>query len=253
MEKHVQVLDLSHKRHTYAVGDIQGSFDLLEEKLEALGFDKEQDALIAVGDLIDRGGQSFKALQYLRKDWFYAVKGNHEDFAVLGAFDSYYANQHKKNGGEWFYRLDEDSRYIYASEFEKLPVALELHLNGRKYGFTHADVLGNDWNAFTAQLRAYPESIAHKGSVLFHALWSRSRARDWFTGFDESNHSPILGVDEVYVGHTPFDEALSVHNINYIDTKAYESGKFTIVQVGTRVPQAPLEHYKYSTEEFWES
>ncbi len=252
MEKHFKRIDLSDKRFVYTVGDIQGAFDLLESKLEEIQFDTEQDVLIAVGDLVDRGRYSHRVLEFLRKKWFYSVKGNHEDFLFLGAFDSYYAHQHKRNGGEWFYKFDEDSRAIYASAVEKLPVALEVLWNGAKYGFVHADVQGNDWTAFTNRLTQYNDSFAHDGTVLNHALWSRSRIKDWFTGFDESNHEPILGVDQIYVGHSVFEHPFAVHNINYIDTGAYATKNLTVHRLDNKLPQASSYHPLYSTNEFWE-
>lgn len=252
MEKHFKQLDLSNKRFLYAVGDIQGAFDLLENRLKEIGFDFEQDALVAVGDLVDRGRYSHQVLEYLRKKWFYSVKGNHEDFLVLGAFDSYYAHQHKRNGGEWFYKYDEDSRAIFASELERLPVALEVLWNGKKYGFVHADVQGNDWDVFTSNLTHYSDSFAHEGTVLNHALWSRSRIKDWFTGFDDVNHTPISGIDQVYVGHSIFEHPFAVHNINYIDTGAYVTHNITVHRVDVELPQINSFHPVYSTNGFWE-
>lgn len=39
----------------YAVGDIQGCLDPLLQLLETVAFDPEQDRLVAVGDLVNRG------------------------------------------------------------------------------------------------------------------------------------------------------------------------------------------------------
>lgn len=251
MDKHVLELDLGHKRHVYSCGDIHGRFDLLQKKLKALDFDPEQDVLIAVGDLIDRGPYSHRCLEFLRKDWFHSVSGNHEYAAVQGCFDSYLSRQHKRYGGDWFYRYDEDSRAIYASEFLKLPVVIEVSFEGRRFGFVHADVQGNEWQAFKQALRDHPDSHLHRGTTGSHAMESRSRIRDWFTGFNFENHHPITGIDEIYVGHSAFYSPFSLHNINYLDTGAYKSNLLTVVRLGDRLPQAPEFHPVYSTEEFW--
>ncbi len=81
---------------------------------------------------------------------------------------------------------------------------------------------------------------------------SRSRIKDWFTGFDESNHEPILGVDQIYVGHSVFEHPFAVHNINYIDTGAYATKNLTVHRLDNKLPQASSYHPLYSTNEFWE-
>lgn len=67
------------KGRDFVVGDIHGAFDLLDKALEEVGFDPAKDRLISVGDLIDRGKNSRRCLDYLEQPWFYALRGNHED------------------------------------------------------------------------------------------------------------------------------------------------------------------------------
>lgn len=66
----------------FAVGDIHGHFSRLQESLDAMGFDPAADRLFSVGDLIDRGPESEESLAWIGKPWFYAVQGNHEDYAM---------------------------------------------------------------------------------------------------------------------------------------------------------------------------
>lgn len=251
MEKHFKTLDLNKYRNAYVVGDIHGRFDLLEEKLKEIGFDKQQDFLLGVGDLIDRGKQSNRVVRYLNQPWVEFVEGNHESLAISGAFDSYFARTHKRNGGEWFYRLDEDERAAYARLFLKLPIAIEAHYRGKTYGLVHADVYGNDWNTFKQALLKFNGRSDGQRSVADVALWSRSRLRDWFTGFNHDNHAPISGIDQVYVGHTIVDQPFAIHNINYIDTGAFATEVLTIVPLGELLPQAPKHHPIFSQEEHW--
>lgn len=69
---------LSLSRNTqgrdFVVGDIHGEFSLLESALESISFDRERDRLICCGDLIDRGPESHRALEFLLKPWFYSMK-----------------------------------------------------------------------------------------------------------------------------------------------------------------------------------
>lgn len=65
---------------TYIVGDIQGCYDGLQQLLSKVGFEKGRDTLWAVGDLVARGPDSLKTVQYLYslKDSFQSVLGNHD-------------------------------------------------------------------------------------------------------------------------------------------------------------------------------
>ena len=68
---------------TYVVGDLHGQFSLLLDLLGKILFDKKQDRLIAVGDVLDRGSRVGDLLLFLHEasleGWFHSVKGNHEE------------------------------------------------------------------------------------------------------------------------------------------------------------------------------
>lgn len=251
MDYHVLKLDLNHKRNAYTCGDIHGRFDLLDAKLKAIGFDPSQDVLIAVGDLVDRGQHSHRSLEYLHKDWFYSVLGNHEDMVINGCFDGHIAQHHRKYGGEWFYHYSEDEQAVFAGRFLKLPIAIEAEFEGLKFGFVHADVQGDHWDKFTRDLIKSSTSDLKPGSAGLHAIWSRKRIKGWFSSRGAKFNKGIRGIDQVYVGHTIFDSPFCLQNINYIDTGAFMSDQLTLLRLGTPLPAAKTFHPEYSRCEDW--
>src|SRR5437763_16985415 len=65
---------------TYAIGDVQGSFDELQALLGAFSFDRAQDRLWLVGDVVNRGPASLATLRFVRALGVRAV-------TVLGSHD----------------------------------------------------------------------------------------------------------------------------------------------------------------------
>ena len=65
---------------TYAIGDIQGCYQSLQNLLNKIQFNPKQDKLWLVGDLINRGPESLKTLRFLyqHRDAVQCVLGNHD-------------------------------------------------------------------------------------------------------------------------------------------------------------------------------
>ena len=211
-----QFLEGSAWRHIWVVGDLHGCRAELDARLQQHQFDPQQDLLIAVGDLIDRGPDSLGCLALLKQPWFRSVKGNHEEMA-LSALQGHEKQRWQMNGGGWFWRL-RGSAIISARHAllrcRDLPLIVHLQLGARTVVIAHAD---------------YPaaEYALDKPLDWEQVVWSRQRLE----GLQAGAESGIRGADAFYFGHTPLKEPLTVANLHYIDTGAVFCHHLTMVQL----------------------
>lgn len=211
----------------FVVGDIHGMFLHLERLLERVSFDGTRDRLFSVGDLVDRGPRSRDALAWIEQPWFFAVRGNHEQFAI----DSDDPHQRELwinfNGGAWWLELAPELQVRFREAFESLPLAIEIETGAGRVGVVHADVPpAVDWDEFTRMLEA------NERDAVLYALWSRNR----ITGY--ATTAPVGGdVTRVYCGHTPTRHTVQLDNVCYIDTGAayindgYAEARLTVVEI----------------------
>lgn len=212
----VKHFDRNRDGRDFVVGDVHGCFDLLSKLLEGVKFDPKKDRLFSVGDLVDRGGASEQAIEWLEKPWFHAVRGNHEQMAIDFAAGMGDENLYRMNGGSWFLAMGQRDREAHARMYAELPVAIEVETLSGLIGIVHADPVGCDWPAFVSAL--------DDERVRMAAMWSRQRiqARD---------DSMVEGVTAVIVGHTILKSYRWLGNVCYIDTGSYATGKITMVEL----------------------
>lgn len=210
----------------YVVGDIHGHFDALERALSVLGFDIHRDRLLSVGDLIDRGPASARAIDFLEQPWFFAVRGNHEQMmldAVGGeAVEPAALGLWYRNGGDWFDGADSAATRPLLAALRDLPHALAVELaDGRQIGVVHADVPGPGWPAAMAAIA----DAADDGAALSHTLWSRQRAGEIQARVDGRSRPPaatsVARIDRVFFGHTPMPAAIACGNTRWLDTGVF--------------------------------
>lgn len=193
----------------YVVGDIHGCYDLLMEKLESINFNKECDRLFCVGDLIDRGPKSYDCLNLVSEPWFWSVLGNHE-IMMLDALRGANEDLWVYNGGAWFVEYDFETLKKTANTLiEKMPLAIDIMVRGKKVGIIHADVSSGVWGEFNGE----------------RDLWSRKRINS------SKNYGDVEGVEYVFVGHTILKESYIKNNVIYIDTGAFVTGNLQLLNI----------------------
>jgi len=223
----------------YVVGDLHGCYELLDLALRQVRFDFSKDRLFMVGDLVDRGPDSPRALELLDEPWVYAIRGNHEQLA-LDCYangtcnEALLAHHVARNGMGWWPRLSESRKERLLEAYEALPFAMQVETNSGTVGLVHADVPpAMTWPQFVAQLRAGD----HKTRM--SALWSCSR-------IDYQDHSGVAGITRVYVGHKIQVGGVNcLGNVWFIDTGAFlsyrrrsQEGELSLVELS--LPQTAL-------------
>lgn len=217
----VKVWDKEIKGNLYAVGDLHGSYNLLMGRLKDIGFDFENDLLVAVGDLVDRGTQNLECIELLSQPWFTSVRGNHEDLCIWGLSNTAAMKCHIDNGGLWFYQQDLAKQHEIAEQFEKLPIVLEVNHHGKKFGFVHGHIEQNNWDDFKS---SFSKKMMRDADQL--AMWGRDRI-----DLDKTQYTHVQGVDAVIMGHTVTQKPCKRDNCYWIDTGAVHWGTLTIMNL----------------------
>lgn len=221
--------DKEIKGKLYAVGDIHGCYNLLMNRLNEIGFDFENDLLVAVGDLVDRGIQNEECVGLIDQPWFTSVMGNHEELCIRGMENQSFFNCHIQNGGEWFYDLDYLKQKEVITKLKTLPIALEVNHQGKKFGFVHGHIEENNWDEFKSILNNFDQAqhiIDHKRFPTELAMWSRDRLDE-----DKKQYTHVSGVHAVIMGHTVTQKPCKRDNCYWIDTGAVHWGTMTILDL----------------------
>lgn len=217
-----------------AIGDVHGHFTRLQAALDAAGFDPAVDRLFSVGDLVDRGPECRQALDWLAKPWFHPVRGNHDDYVCR--FDTCDVENWVYNGGAWFAGLAWDEQREFATQFNELPIAIEVETPEGLVGLVHADCPFPSWGELQFELEG-PSSNKRMKLVTNTCMWSRSR-------MESGDTTGVLDIRAVVCGHTPLRQPVVLGNVYHIDTGGWfpdGSGYFTLLDLTTltALPEIP--------------
>lgn len=268
----------------FVVGDIHGQYTLLQQTLESCCFDKTQDRLFCVGDLIDRGNENIDVINLLNEPWFFSILGNHEQMFIDAEMDvdslwevfndsekirdvRMNRDIHRDNGGMWAWNLPKSQLTSIKQTLKNLPCAFEIPYKGHTYGILHGnfperpDTDQFNWEVVKHKLQTFTGDSFD--SYVDEILWSQKLAKavyrmdnDVFihqrTSYKDCTYyydknvpkQPIANVDRVYFGHVTRKRPYAYKNISYIDT-ALASGNLTMVELG----EVPVWYDFYQIEE----
>jgi len=225
-------LEQNQNGRDFVVGDIHGNFDLFERLLLELDFNPENDRILSVGDSIDRGPDSHKAIGYYDNPWFYSVLGNHEEMLISAQAREYgIYEMWMQNGGDWSDNVPDDTLAEMSVFYQTLPLAIQVETEFGTVGIVHADVPREfSWPVLIEALENNTLSKRETKAL----MWSRDSYRKLRMAREYPGALKEVDIDDVhrvYVGHSIVNTPASYGNMMFIDTGAYSSGKLTAVDL----------------------
>lgn len=237
---------ITRNRRTFVLGDIHGRHDRLMEVLRLCEFDYKNDILIQLGDVCDRGRDTYKVVEELLKiSNLIKIRGNHDawfyDFIRTGVSDSGWLH----HGGNltinsYMGNLNTDGFIKYIGLLpEHMPEThkeffksqIPYYVDDQNRMFVHGGFNRHD---LVSEVPKEQEHIFWWDRDLFmSALSHKDVGREFKTKDD---------FKEIYIGHTPTimwkkqEPMFAANNrIINIDTGAgYSEGKLTIMDIDTK-------------------
>lgn len=233
----------------FVIADIHGEAEKLKAALKAVNFDYENDELIQLGDIVDRGPQSYECVEELLKiKNLISIKGNH-DFCFFDSIKSGRMNILFNQGGK-----ETLQSYIKNCNPEK---EIFFKFSGAYTDFDYDDYPITHINFFANQKNYY---LDQENNFFVHGGFNRHKLveeetdeeifywdRDLFLAAKsyasmKQNKYPFKmknNFKEVFVGHTPttyFNETkpINVANIWNLDTGCGKGGLLTIMNIETK-------------------
>lgn len=222
----------------FAVGDIHGHFELLDRLLDGIGFDPDRDRLFSLGDLVDRGPESPRAAEFLDREWFHAIRGNHEQMLLdavaeaAGETEGGATALWRLNGGGWFFERPAAERAALCERVAALPVAMEVRVGNDAVGLVHGELPDRDWRGFADGLVQSGDDAPVVSREI--AVWGRSSARAalrWLQVGSAGAAMAMAGIDRVLFGHTPMPCPIAWGNSRWLDTGAGHGGPLTLMSL----------------------
>ncbi|PSV00995.1 metallophosphoesterase [Photobacterium kishitanii] len=214
--------------------DIHGKFRLLQESLKLLRFvnfpysGEKTDKLICLGDIGDRGENSFSSLSAFRDNPnFFSLLGNHDlllvngtreppkisKFNMFATLRSRDRSQWIDEGGAWHQNHDFSSIKLLGDWADTLPFAAQVEIGEHIIGLTHSSIVSNElfnkdnkpdfsnsnvkWSNTVSTTKEYNSitDILRKKKLINAIIFDRKPIR-------QDLALNVIGVDAMLHGHT---------------------------------------------------
>ena len=246
-------LERNDKGRDFVVGDVHGHFETLRHALAELRVD-EHDRVFSLGDLVDRGPDSFQA-----KDWMegrdasarfeLVLRGNHEQMMLRALLEgpprrrrlwdhNAWSLWEMNGGGWWDARKPGHHAQAWIDVLCVLPFCAKVETEHGPVGLVHACPVHPSWEELEDTI-----TRTDKSSRLTRerALWSRVRHGLVQREIGETGNEhlgPVEGVRCVITGHTPVPEPVWHENVLGVDTGVHIAkrgyGRLTVARIDVK-------------------
>lgn len=211
MINHTLELSLDDDRHL-VVGDLHGRYEVFMRLLDKANYDPAKDIIYSVGDMIDRGPDSVKCVEFFHQDRCYAIKGNHEHMMLTNEWRETWV----ANGGiecmDSVHAAGRDEGWL-KDMVRDFPWVIDVGDNDEEHAFrvVHAE-MPSAWSESYFQ-RILNEAINGSDPGFARLIWSRTLVADAVENISRmrpAHYEIEFHPDRfrnVFTGHTP------VHNI----------------------------------------
>ena len=244
-------LERNRRGRDLVVGDIHGHFATLRRALADLDV-REHDRVFSLGDLVDRGPDSWAAKNWIAgphaaQRFHLTIRGNHEQMMLAGLAVGPRPGRRglrdiddwsiwRMNGGDWWEtRKPGHSARSWMAVLCGLPWCARVATRDGWVGLVHASPVHARWQDLEEWVHG-DEDLSHHTRA--RALWSRVRHGYVQREFGETGHEhmgEVEGVRCVVTGHTPVPEPVWHENVLGIDTGVHIEdrgyGRLTIARI----------------------
>jgi len=204
------------------MGDIHGAYRAMLQCFERSGFNREQDTLIALGDVCDGWSEVDRCIDLLLTiPRLHFILGNHDYWAIQWAQKGQASEVWLQQGGQA--TVDAYPGGMQASHLTFLQKA-QLYFIHQQNIFVHAGI--------------DPERpIEQQDEQVF--LWDRSLCNLALGMKHEGREMQWGGFNEIYIGHTPtirsgYSTPLQCGNVWMMDTGAAWDGRLSLMDVNSK-------------------
>ena len=223
------------KIRTFILADVHGEYDKLMSCLKQVNFDYENDILIQLGDVVDRGPKTYECVEELLKiKNLVAIRGNHDDeFRKAIISGDLMLNMLYNQGGR-------ETMLSY--------IRNGAENNPSKIPQTHKDFFNNQLPYYIKDNNLFIHGGFNRHQLLndqneFIFYWTRDlwlEAMSYESMKDKSYPFKMIEkFNHVYIGHTPvnlwgYDKPITCANITNLDTGSGKNGLLTILNLETK-------------------
>ena len=217
----------------YAIGDIHGRADLLEQLIQIIEADADRHGkpatLVFLGDYVDRGFQSKQVIDTLIGDRLagfdvHCLKGNHEEAMLTFVSDPDFGPRWSAYGGR-------ETLVSYGVRPPRSQTRMDEWLIAHEHFVT---VFPKEHELFLMQLRSSvqlgPYGFVHAG-VRPGIPFAQQEDKDLLWIRDEFLNSPSAHEFVIVHGHTPVSAPFRDDRRINVDTGAYFSGRLTAARL----------------------